>query len=523
MKVDDVDDPSRYPPRPADDRSDRRNPDRISASVPRARPWRPARTIAIAAGLVIALGLLIVVAYRRGDRQAPGDGSAPIATSGVSPACPAGHKLFVSPDGAATAPGTREEPLDLKTALSLKGPAKPCDTVWLLGGTYAGTFTSDIHGTQGAPIVVRQYPGERAILDSAPSHDPALTVNGSHVWFWGFEVTNSNTQRTSAEPATWPGDLPRGTGVAVSGAHAKLINLAIHDLARGIEVGANATALELYGDLIYANGWEGPQTSSGNGIETRNRGPRQVIAESIIFNQYSHGILALGSDTMNVDNLTLEGNTVFNNGLPGRSGFARDILVGGSRPAANPVLRDNSTYGGAQTYVGYGHGCENASVTGNYFVGSSALLLEKCTATVTENILFGKYGFGTLPQLYPQNTYLSTRPFGVVIRQRPNSYEPGRAVITVYNWDRKPSVSVDLTKSGLATGDVYEIRDAENFFGTPVVSGTVGSDKIVELRMSDLRGVSPIGRAGSLAHTAPEFGVFVVQRPPARRMTRREP
>jgi hypothetical protein len=475
------------------------------------------------AGLVIALGLLIVVANRDGEPQAPAEASAPVGTgtSGGGPACPSGQNVFVSPDGVATATGTREEPLDLKTALSRKGPAKPCDTIWLLGGTYKGAFTSDIQGTEGSPIVVRQYPGERATLDSSPSHDPALSVNGNYVWFWGFEITNSNTQRTSNEPATWPGDLPRGTGVAVSGAHTKLINLAIHDLARGIEVGTSAVAPEMYGQLIYSNGWEGPQTSGGNGIETRNRGPRQVIADNIIFNQYSHGILALGSETMNVDNLTIEGNTVFNNGLPGRSGFARDILVGGSRPAANPILRDNSTYGGAQTYVGYGLGCENATITGNYLVGSSPLLLEKCTGTVTDNTLFGQYGFGELPKLYSQNTYLSARPTGVVIRQRRNAYEPGRSAITVYNWDKKPSVSIDLSKSGLAAGEVYEIRDAQNFFGSPVLSGTLGSENTVELRLSDLKAASPIGRPGSLAHTAPEFAVFIVQKGRAQRMTRR--
>jgi hypothetical protein len=427
----------------------------------------------------------------------------------------------VSPDGEATAAGTREQPLDLKTALSAKGPAKPCDTVWLLAGTYRGTFTSDIHGSEGSPIVVRQYPGERATIDSAPSHDPALTLNGNHVWFWGFEVTNSSLQRTSAQPAGWPVDLPRGTGVAVSGTYIKLINLAIHDLARGVEVSANATAPELYGNLIYSNGWDGPQTSGGNAIETSNRGARQVIADNIIFNQYSHGILALGSDAMNVDNLTIDGNTVFNNGLPGRSGFARDILVGGTRPAANPIVRDNSTYGGAQTYIGYGNGCENATITGNYFVGSPPLVLlkEKCTGTVTQNTLFGQYGFENLPQLYPQNTYQSSRPSGVVIRQRRNAYEPGRAVITIYNWDKKPSVTVDLAQSGLASGDVYEIRDAQDFFGSPIVSGTLGSNTSVELRMSDLRVVPPLGRPGSLAHTAPEFGVFVVQRRAAQRTT----
>src|SRR5213078_3276221 len=68
--------------------------------------------------------------------------------------------------------GRRQQcrPWNLATALSGgNGKVQPGDTVWLRGGTYAGQFRSTLTGTAAAPIVVRQYPGERAIIDGGGS------------------------------------------------------------------------------------------------------------------------------------------------------------------------------------------------------------------------------------------------------------------------------------------------------------------------------------------------------------------
>ena len=49
---------------------------------------------------------------------------------------------------------------------------------------------------------------------------------------------------------------------------------------------------------------------------------------------------------------------------------------------------------------------------------------------------------------------------------------PGRANIAIYNWDRLPSVNVDLSTAGLGIGQSFEIRDVQNYFGAPVVRTT---------------------------------------------------
>ena len=452
----------------------------------------------------IALGLILFLSAGKFATNSTNEQPVNLGGVGTSGAaqCRGGRSFHVAPSGTPEGTGTSDQPLDLRTALSEKGPAKPCDTIWLRGGTYRGTFTSTISGTEGAPIVVRPRPGERATIDSAPSIDPAIMINGNHVWLWGIEVTNSDPNRLSAEAVAWPSDLQRGTGVVTRGSDVKLINLVIHDLARGIEVtgdafgGPSPRPPEIYGSLIYNNGFDGPQVSVGNGIQTQNTGAQHVIADNIIFNQYSHGIIALSAPPGRVDNIAMVGNVLFNNGLPGRSGLARDIFVSGPEPAMNLVLRDNATYGGAQTYIGHGNGCTNAVVTGNYFVGSTPLLLEKCTASVKDNHLHGQYGISALNQQYPQNTYYTDRPKGVAVRYRRNSHEPGRAHVIVYNWDKHPAVTVDLAEAGVNRGEQYEIRDAQNYYGEPLVARTLVGDTKVNFPMERLSTAAPIGRPG---------------------------
>src|SRR5262245_42117393 len=91
----------------------------------------------------------------------------------------------------------------------------------------------------------------------------------------------------------------------------------------------------------------------------------------------------------------------------------------------------------------------------------------------------------------------SGRPSGVKVFVRPNRYEAGRANITVYNWDLKNQVEVDLS-GALRNGDRFEVRNARDFYGQPVLSG-VYAGKPLSMPM-----------AGS--QPAPEFGAFVVMK-----------
>src|ERR1051325_4758611 len=75
---------------------------------------------------------------------------------------------YVSPSGSSAGDGTLARPWDLATALGGGGGRiAPGDTIWLRGGTYRGAVESSVHGAAGAPVVVRQYRGERAGIDAA--------------------------------------------------------------------------------------------------------------------------------------------------------------------------------------------------------------------------------------------------------------------------------------------------------------------------------------------------------------------
>ena len=64
----------------------------------------------------------------------------------------------------------------LQFALDRLGPG---DTLFVRGGTYFERLTASVHGTPGAPIVVRSYPGERAVLDSGT---PEFRAAGNRDW-----------------------------------------------------------------------------------------------------------------------------------------------------------------------------------------------------------------------------------------------------------------------------------------------------------------------------------------------------
>ena len=98
---------------------------------------------------------------------------------------------------------------------------------------------------------------------------------------------------------------------------------------------------------------------------------------------------------------------------------------------------------------------------------------------------------------------------------RPNAYQTGRANVIVYNWSLASSVSVNLSTSGLVNGQNYEIRNAQNYFGTPVLAGTYNpASPTVSISMTSAASVAiaqPFGSDLALRTTTlPEFGVFVV-------------
>jgi hypothetical protein len=87
---------------------------------------------------------------------------------------------YVSPIG--TGDGSKERPWNLATAFNNPPSLQPGDTVWLRGGTYGNgrstIFTCNLQGTQQKPIIVRQYPGERAIINGGIENGRGVRGSG---------------------------------------------------------------------------------------------------------------------------------------------------------------------------------------------------------------------------------------------------------------------------------------------------------------------------------------------------------
>jgi hypothetical protein len=437
-----------------------------------------------------------------------------ICTIAVTAASADAAEWYVTANGSDSGAGTQASPMSLSKALSSSSPARAGDTIWLRGGTYLGSYTSNLNGTASAPIVVRAYQGERVVLDAnnaaARQSDVVLSINGSNTYFWGFEITSSDPNRSFA-------DGPHGpNGVYVNGSqNIKLINLIVHDIpGQAFGLWTSNTGAEVYGCLVYNIGsghWD-------HGIYLQNQNGTKRIADNIVWNVASHGIHAYGSSTAYLDNITLEGNTIYESGAL-VANAERNILLGGLRVAQNPVVVSNYTYyrgtGGGNSNIGYSAGAANAQVRNNYWIGGNAAVrLMFSGGTVTGNFLSGALDPGDTASRWPSNTFTASRPTtGNAIFVRKNTYEPGRAHITIYNWAKAASVAVGLSQAGLNVGDVFEIRDAANYFGAPVATGTYDGSSSISIPMNNLQPAAPRGNGLTApVHTAPQFGAFILVR-----------
>src|SRR2546426_1556070 len=260
-----------------------------------------------------------------------------------------------APAGTPRGDGTRDRPWDLATALSGGGGrVQPGDTIWLRGGTYTGNFDGTLTGTSAAPIVVRQYRGERATIDGN------LHVHGAYAIYWGFEITQSN-------PA---GDA--NDALDTYGPNCRFINLVVHDAGKqGISFWENEGTSELYGSIFYNNG---THENFDHGIYAASEGGEKWIVDNVVFDNLAYGIhVYAGSRHPFLSNVHVRGNTSFNTGAISREGPQNaNLLIGGDvltehMSADSNLLYFPGTTGRNLLMAGW----VKADVVDNEFVGSA--------------------------------------------------------------------------------------------------------------------------------------------------------
>jgi hypothetical protein len=436
----------------------------------------------------------------------------------VQAAAVSANQFHVTTSGTSTGTGSTSRPWDLQTALNRPSSVQPGDTIWVHGGTYKGIFTSRLNGTSSLPIIVRNWNNERATIDGGNSDGKVIfTVYSTYTWFWGLEVMSSETNKIATIPVennSWPVDIMYGEGVIIdqngtNGTGCKFINLVVHDTRQGFSSWQDAVGAEVYGCVMYDNGWQGPDQTHGHNIYVQNLDGTKLFSDNYVLRAYSHGIQAYGSDAAYLNNLQFVSNVEANS-------VGRGFLLGCGNPALNPLFKDNVLYrdepstGTTLFFMNYGTnaGTRNAVVTGNYFIGGGLTFNANTNLTFTGNTLYNTTVGGEVPSMAGNNV-LSTKPSTNTVLFRKNIYDLKRANITVLNWVGSDYVDVDVS-SVLRSGDTYEVRDAQNYFGTPVLSGSY-TGQLLHLPMVGLSVPAKVGNdPRSVSHTLKDLGTFVL-------------
>jgi hypothetical protein len=457
---------------------------------------------------------------------------------------------YAAPGGSASWDGSPSRPWDLTTALAGgHGTVHPGDTIWLRFGTYYGGFRSLLTGTSGAPIVVRAYPGERAILDGHYTTSNTLIVDGNWTVFWGLELTNSSSNRTAA----------RADVVANYASFTKYINLIIHDGGVAFYSAREETNVEIAGCIIYNNGWQESDRGHGHALYLKSDAGPIDVHDNILFNQYGYGVHAYSNrGAGELTGLHFVRNVAFNNGTLSNNSTSSNILVGGNDRADQIVLTQNVAYdspgvNATNVQVGFDTVMNGSlALTQNHFVGGGTVLdvgfwtndsvsadtLQgaKLMTTLHDPVTLGGAWLGNYYYRNPLDSawqFANVRfpflawqlatglgitdiaggssPTGADVYVWPDQYEPGRATVVVLNWSGASAVNADL-HTVLTSGDGFAVHNVQQLFGSAVTSGTFGGTTIT-LPLTGVAPPVPTGLSSSRApKTGPAFDVFVVTR-----------
>ena len=450
---------------------------------------------------------------------------------------------FASPGGSPRGDGSRARPWDLATALAGgHASVEPGDTIWLLGGTYRGSFEATLQGTSAAPVVVRQSPGNRATIDGT------LRVNGAHAVYWGFEIMQSDPGANGTD------------ALDTYGPDCRFVNLIVHDAGKqGISFWESAGTSELYGSLFYNNG---THERLDHGIYAAGEGGEKWITDNIVFDNLAYGIhVYAGSRHPYLSDVHVRGNVAFNTGtISPRGSQDANLLIGGDvltqhmtadsnllyfpstegrnlrlgMPRGDNrdiLVRGNYIAGGAVTLVM--EGWTNAAVTDNHFIGAADIVDLRTAGSLAhhswrdnlyqrdpaarawrfQQIAYDLAGWQAKTGLGGTGTATPGPPRGAAVFVRPNKYEPGRAMIVVYNWGREPAVSVDVS-AVVRAGARYEIHNVQDIFGEPIMRGVYDGGPVA-IPMSGVEPPRPIGRrTPTPPRTAPDFDAFILTSAP---------
>jgi hypothetical protein len=274
----------------------------------------------------------------------------------------------------------------------------------------------------------------------------------AHLWIRDLEILVSEPNPVHpVGPGSHPEDFKRpwgGLNVA-GGKHCKFINLVIHDTRQAVSWWVGSTDSELYGCILYDNGWLATDRGHGHCVYTQNRDGVKRIAHCIMTCRYdgTYTMHAYGSSRAFVDHYLLEENICFGKG---------PFLVGGGQPSRDIRVFRNWLYG-VDMRIGYNAPeNEDCDVRDNVIVNGSLDIVKYRRPASGGNLVL-KRG--------------EKRPEGAKAVLLPNRYDPTRAHLAVFNGQHAPSVEVPAG-TFLKSGESFRLLDPKTLYGKPVFEGT---------------------------------------------------
>ncbi len=362
------------------------------------------------------------------------------------------------PQGKPTNTGSKEAPWDIASALDGKQKVAPGDTLYLLAGTYKRRpkelFDVRLVGTDDNPIHVRPAPGARATIDGGL----AVQAPSANVWIWDLEilVSEPNPEKI-ATGGSHPKDFHRPWGGLnmFGGKNCKYIHITIHDCRQGISCWKNELHCEIYGCVIYDNGWLAPDRGHGHCIYTQNKDGIKTISNCILTCRY-HGTYtmhAYGSSRADVDNYLITHNIAYGLGT---------FLVGGGKPSHNIRVLQNCLHG-VSMQIGYNAPENEDCEVRDNIIADGGLSINNYKKAINEGNLIVPKG--------------AKRPAGSKAVLMPSKYDPKRAHLAIYNWDNAKQVTLPV-KGFLRPGERFRLFDPKGLFGKPVLEGICQGETI---------------------------------------------
>ena len=224
-----------------------------------------------------------------------------------------GQAFYVAPNGSNANPGTLAMPW--QTVQKALNTLSAGQVAYVRGGTYAEELMMTRSGTASAPITIRNYPGEQAVLHPGSGgncNDVIQLFNVAYVRVQGFVIEGAN-------------GCDNNTNVYIAGSsrHVEISNNEIrngHD--HGLYVDPGTVDVQVLANRIHDNGTIG----SGNKDHAlyMNGGPH-LIANNVIYDHpYGHAVQIYPDAEGDI----ITNNTIVNTSYTS-SYRAAGIIVGG--------------------------------------------------------------------------------------------------------------------------------------------------------------------------------------------------